>query len=566
MTNISNATIKGIEAQVQGRFGGLGFDAGIAYVDSKLDPVKVVNTRGLPALPQFGPQCPAGAPSNPPVCFDYGPYTVTAGGGPNLFSPEWSYNIGAQYEIALPGDMSLTPRLNYAYVGPRWTNLVYNPTLDYLNGRGLLSALITLRKGNWMVEGYATNLAKEKYVMKSYLIAGAALVAANPAWAQDLTLKPLVDARLRYETVDQAGLATETSDAVTARLRAGIQASSGPISALVEGEGTLAIVDSYFDGLHGAATRPLIADPQNIALYRAQLQYKSKVLTLTAGRQRISLDDDRFVDAALFRQNSQSYDAVRAEWAITPKLKADISYVWSVRTVWGIDGNGARPTRIDGDNIFANLSYATPAGTLTAYAYLVDQDDAAVQNFRMSNQTYGAKFQGSQKLSSKAKLSYQLSFARQSDYHRNPNNYAASFYLVDAMLDVAAFKLGGGLEVLGADQGVTLASFQTSVGTGFRYRGWAGKFVPNPPDGVRDYYGTLGWGAPKLGPLTGVTVQATFHRFTSDRLVRPYGSEIDLLVSAKVKKATLSARFAHYDAEAFATDTRKLWLQLDWVY
>lgn len=164
VTNISNATIKGIEAQIQGRVRGFSFDAGIAYVDSKLDPVQVVNARGLPPLPQFGPQCPVGAPSNPPVCFDYGPYTVTAGGGPNLFSPELSYNIGAQYEIGLPGDMSLTPRLNYAYVGPRWTNLVYSPTLDYLKGRGLLSALITLRKGEWIVEGYATNLANEKYV------------------------------------------------------------------------------------------------------------------------------------------------------------------------------------------------------------------------------------------------------------------------------------------------------------------------------------------------------------------------------------------------------------------
>jgi len=164
VTNISNATIKGVEFQVQGRFGGLSFDGGIAYVDSKLDPVRIVNTRALPPLPQYGPQCPAGTPSNPPVCFDYEPYLVTAGGGPNLFSPEWSYNLGAQYEIGLPDGLSLTPRLNYAYVGPRWTNLVYHPTLDYLKGRGLLSALVTLRKGEWMIEGYATNLTNETYV------------------------------------------------------------------------------------------------------------------------------------------------------------------------------------------------------------------------------------------------------------------------------------------------------------------------------------------------------------------------------------------------------------------
>jgi iron complex outermembrane receptor protein len=164
VTNISNATIKGLEFQAQAKFQGFSFDAGFAYVDSKLDPVRFINTRNLPSLPQYGPQCPSGTASNPPVCFDYGPYTVTAGGGPNLFSPKWSYNLGLQYEITLANEMSLTPRLNYAYVGSRWTNLVYNPGLDYLPGRGLLSALLTLRKGQWMVEGYATNLTNEKYV------------------------------------------------------------------------------------------------------------------------------------------------------------------------------------------------------------------------------------------------------------------------------------------------------------------------------------------------------------------------------------------------------------------
>ncbi len=53
-------------------------------------------------------------------------------------------------------------------------------------------------------------------------------------------------------------------------------------------------------GSHGAATRPLVADPQNIALYRAQLQYRTKALAVTAGRQRIALDDERFVGIGRF--------------------------------------------------------------------------------------------------------------------------------------------------------------------------------------------------------------------------------------------------------------------------
>ena len=164
VVNISNATIKGFELQAQARLGGFGFDGGVAYVDSSLDPVDIVNQRALPQIGQLGPQCPAGTPSNPPVCFDYGPFIVTGGGGPNLFSPEWSYNFGVEYEAWLADDVSLTPRLNYGFVGSRWTNLLYNPALDYLDGRGLLSAQLTLAFDDWTIEGYATNLTDKEYI------------------------------------------------------------------------------------------------------------------------------------------------------------------------------------------------------------------------------------------------------------------------------------------------------------------------------------------------------------------------------------------------------------------
>lgn len=164
VVNIANATIKGVEFQAQANVGGFGFDAGIAYVDSSLDQVTVVNQRILPQIGQLGPQCPVGTPSNPPVCFDYGPFQAVAGGGPNLFSPKWSYNVGVQYEFWLEDEVSLTPRVNYAYVGSRWTNLLYNPALDFLPGRGLVSAQLSLDMGSWSIEAYGTNLAGKDYV------------------------------------------------------------------------------------------------------------------------------------------------------------------------------------------------------------------------------------------------------------------------------------------------------------------------------------------------------------------------------------------------------------------
>ncbi len=385
-----------------------------------------------------------------------------------------------------------------------------------------------------------------------------------PSQAQNIVLTPLAEARLREEHVEQAGLPAD-SDAVTLRIRTGLSARRERLSALVEVQGTLAIGTNYYDGLNGAATRPLVADPQNIGLYRAQLQYQDKRLTATVGRQRISLDDDRFVDSASFRQNAQTYDAARIEWVGLPKLRVDLSYAWSTRTVWGIDGYGVRPVSIPGDNVLAELGYASPIGTLTAFGYLVSQDDPAFQGYRLSSQTWGARFAGTRPLGSKLKWSYKLSYARQADWRRNPNHYAASFYLIDTGLDLDGFKLGGGYEVVGASNGVPLTSFQFPVGSGFRYRGWAGKFNPTPPDGVRDLYASIGYGRPAWGPFKAVTVQAIYHRFDSDRLVRHYGNELDLLASGKLGRYTLSARFAGYEADLFATRTRKLWLQLDWA-
>lgn len=390
-----------------------------------------------------------------------------------------------------------------------------------------------------------------------------ALAPAGTAHAEEVVLKPLGEARLRYENVDQDGLAAD-ADAFTLRVRAGVEAKAGRWSALVEGQGNLAIIGDYFDGLHGAATWPLVADPKNIALARAQLRYAEPTFAVTAGRQRIGFDDERFVGSVGFRQNGQSYDAVRAEITPVKGVKADLSYAWSVRTIWGIDGAGARQQAVSGDNLFANLSAQTPAGKIAAFAYLVDQDEAAIQGFRMSSQSYGVRLDGSQPLG-KAKLAYQLSYARQSDWHRNPNDYAADYWLADVAVDLGGPRVGAGYEVLGAGDGVALTSFQIPLATGFKFQGWADKFLVTPPDGVRDLYASAGWGWKAVGPLRAVTLQAVYHDYRSDRASRSYGDEIDLLASARLGKFTASARYAHYDADTFATDTDKFWLQLDWM-
>jgi len=315
-----------------------------------------------------------------------------------------------------------------------------------------------------------------------------AAVFATPSRAEPIKFKPLVDARLRFETVDQDPFSRD-ADALTLRVRAGGEASTRSWSVLVEGEGTLALVEKYNSGVNLKTQYPIVSDPETIELNRAQVQFRGLPKTVvTLGRQRITLDDQRFVGAVGWRQNEQTFDAVRLENSSIKDLKIDLTYSWSDRTIWGIDGFGMNQQAISGDNVFANVGYKTTFGTLSGFAYLVDQDEVEVAGFRRSSQSYGLRFAGSTPLSKLVKLSYSASYAVQSDYHRNPNHYSADYYLIEAGLAYKAFSLGAGYEVLGADEGVAFTSFQTPLATLHKFQGWADKFLTTPPNGIQDFY------------------------------------------------------------------------------
>lgn len=392
----------------------------------------------------------------------------------------------------------------------------------------------------------------------------AAVLIGSAASAEDVMLKPLLDMRLRYENVDQDGLAKE-ADALTLRVRPGLQASLDGWSALVEGEGTFALETQYNDGTNGKTRFPLVTDPRNAELNRAQLRYTGYDFALTVGRQALDLADQRFVGSANFRQNQQTFDAVRFQWGHAKGFSADISYAWGDRTVNGRHGTGARPQVIGGNNIFALLNYGTAVGTLTGFAYLVDQDEAAVQGYRLSSQTYGVRFSGSRPIGWGTSLGYVASWANQSNYHRNPNDYSANYWLAEAALTKAAMTAKVGYEVLGADKGIALTSVQTPLATIFPRQGWVNKFSTTPPNGVRDLYGGVGYEWKAVGPVDALGLSATYHRFDSDRLSQHYGREWDLLASVKRERTIVSLRYADYKAANFATDTRKFWISLDWI-
>lgn len=174
--------------------------------------------------------------------------------------------------------------------------------------------------------------------MRGHMIRSAAMLCASlvtaPVLAEPVTVTPLANIRLQRETAAQDDL-PESANALMIRLRAGAEAKTGRWSLRVEGQGNLAIVEDYNNGFNGLGDRPVVPDPENIALYQGFVRYSSKAITATLGRQEISLDDERFVGTAPIRQNAQAFDAARVVWKPAADVKLDASYAWSFRTIRG---------------------------------------------------------------------------------------------------------------------------------------------------------------------------------------------------------------------------------------
>ena len=371
--------------------------------------------------------------------------------------------------------------------------------------------------------------------------------------AEGVTLDPILAARLRYETVDAANF-PNSADALTFRARAGAELKFSGFSILAEGEGTLALADDYNDTLPGNGVEPfpVVADPETLELNRLQVSYMKNGTGVTVGRQRIVLDNARFVGNVGWRQNEQTFDAVRAQGKFGVVV-LDATYSISQRTVFGVDSPNEH---FDGDFVFLQGGVDLPVVDAKAFAYLLDYDT----RLAFSSQTYGALGTAAVDIPTVGKLNLLASFAIQSDYGANPVAYDAEYINAQAGLTVLGFGLTAGYEELGSDGGV--AAFQTPLATLHAFNGWADLFLTTPANGLRDYYGGISktFGLPFL---PGIKADLVYHKFESDFGGMDYGSEWDASLGFKLGPVNLMAKYANYDADGFAVDTEKVWLQAE---
>ena len=156
------------------------------------------------------------------------------------------------------------------------------------------------------------------------------------------------DLRYRYEWVrdDAVGL-----DGHASTLRTALSYETGAYEGLavfLEAENVSGVGAGLYDNAGVAHLgnrrfdRPFVADPELTQMNQAALRYTRQGTTVQVGRQEILLDDQRFVGNVGWRQNHQSFDAVRVESSDVPGTTVNYAFI---RGIHGIRG-GAIPISI----------------------------------------------------------------------------------------------------------------------------------------------------------------------------------------------------------------------------
>lgn len=156
ITSVLNVTgdtkLYGLEASVQGRFGNLGFDAGLSVSHSELGDFYAAD----PRRPRTG-TCDQNSGPASGNC-------VNLAGNAQTYAPELTVNLGVEYDFVLGGG-TLTPRIDYSHISETWASIFANEALgDRLEARDIVNAQLTYATEDWKLQTYATNLGDLEYI------------------------------------------------------------------------------------------------------------------------------------------------------------------------------------------------------------------------------------------------------------------------------------------------------------------------------------------------------------------------------------------------------------------
>jgi hypothetical protein len=362
--------------------------------------------------------------------------------------------------------------------------------------------------------------------------------------------------RYRYEYVDQDGF-DEDARASTVRLRLNFLTPAWRgWSAFGEFD---YVGELFFDEFNsGGGTSPertqypVVADPEGADLNQVYADYRTKEWRLRFGRQRILLDDQRFVGGVGWRQNEQTFDSISIAGNA---LGAAVFYAWVGNT-----------NRIFGDRVPAgdhrmnthllNVGISVGGGSkITPYVYYIDDEDEP----GLSTSTLGLRIDGARETAA-GRFSWLAEYARQFDAANAPVRFDASYLHLDVHWSPADSwpSAGLGIASLEGDSTTPGTSFRTPLATLHAFQGWADQFLLTPDTGVVDGYGSVHYASKSW------EWEAVYHHFSPEDGGGSFGRELDFSVARPFGDRyvlTLLAAFFEGRTSEFP-DATKAWLML----
>jgi hypothetical protein len=365
---------------------------------------------------------------------------------------------------------------------------------------------------------------------------------------------PYGDFRLRFENVDSEAANKNKADALTLRSRLGYKTGDvSGVSAVIEFEDSRVVggVDDYNDATGHNGDHELVIDPETTELDQGFIQYKNDLVTAKVGRQVLTMDNHRFVGHVGWRQDRQTFNAASIKLTPVKGLSLDYAYLAKRNRIFGEESD------FDSKDHLLNIGYQTPFGKATAYAYLLEVDQATDNAL----DTYGVRFSGKTDVSDDVKALYTAEYATQ-EMEDGAIERDADYINLEAGAVFSGVTAKLGYEVLGSDDGVY--GFATPLATLHKFNGWADQFAKTTPgQGLVDVSATVS------GKLAGVKLVAAYHKYEADESaagVDDLGSEINLLAAKKfTDNYSAGVKYAAYsagDSAAGKVDTNKAWV---WV-
>ncbi len=394
-----------------------------------------------------------------------------------------------------------------------------------------------------------------KKIFLASAISSALLAAAMPSQAQSFNefVKEgdvIAELRVRNENVADDNDATDDAIAMTARARIGYEtASMAGFKVLAEFDQVITLQDEYNSKSSNGpddTSKSVVVDGRGGDFNRAQLSYTHDMASAVLGRQRIILDNARFVGNVGWRQNEQTYDALRLDLTAVKNLNATYVYMNQVNDIFYND--------LTVKNHLLNLGYTTPAGKVSTYAYLLEADE---KNDESTNDTFGLSFKGKTPVAG-VELLYAAEYATQTVNAGNSGDkdFDADYTFLEGGVIVSGVTFAAGMETLGGDGD---HAFATPLATKHAFNGWADQFLNTNASttqlGLQDIYAKV------ATKVAGVKLLAVYHDYSSDKDDVDLGSEVNLLAAKQFDK-NLSAgiKYAQYSAGDTGVDTDKLWL------